>query len=163
MSEDPLIIEGVDVDTFQNFEEDGYSDEEALALSQGLLEGAIPCLKSLYSGLSDYQKMIVKFAVMEMAKYLKLHYEDFSKVTSPFQSESIANYSYSKMAASIKAKENTGVPAFDRAVDVIGELCSAEGGTGEFQVVSETVFQPGYGNFIRRREGRPYNPWSGWV
>lgn len=150
MSE-PSYIEGVDVNTFTSFEVEGYTDEEALVLAQGLLERAVPCLATIYPTLSAAERMVAKFAVLEMAKYIKIDYYHFERATSPFQSETIGSYTYNKMARSIQTSTETGVPGFDRAVSDLGALCemAGDGGSG---ATSEQVFKPGYTSFIERRE-----------
>lgn len=62
------------------------------------------------------------------------------------------SYSYSKLLSRVKDSKDTGVPAFDRAVDMLSDLCLESvdefGNTvsGMFTVSSERVFQPGYHN-----------------
>lgn len=150
MSE-PSFIEGVDVDSFQSFEDGGYSDEDALKLAQAHLEEAIPCLHSKYSSLTEAQKLSAKFAVLEMARYIQNTHEDFDRVTSPFQSETLGAYSYNKMAQAIRSQDKTGVPAFDSAVSLLSGLCAedVDSGTGSS---SEQVFKPGYEDYRKHRE-----------
>lgn len=147
------FMDGITPFALNEFEEAGYSDEDVLALAEGLLLDAIPCLNSVYPNFTESQKTTIKFAVLEMAKYIKIDYFNFERATSPFQSETIGSYSYSKMAANIKKREDTGVPGFDRAVAQFAGLCSIDSEGGGASTTSEQVFKPGYGEFIERREG----------
>lgn len=147
------FIDGITPADLEAFEAEGYSDEDALDLAQGLLEDAVPCLSNIYTDLSPADKKVAQFAVLEMAKYIKIDYFNFERSTSPFSHEAIGSYSYSKMVKSVASMENTGVPAFDRAVGILGALCDQEGGIpGGAVATSEIVFAPGYEDFITRRE-----------
>ena len=147
------FIDGITPADLIDFEAEGYSDEDAIDLAQGLLEDAVPCLSSLYTDLSPADKKVAKFAVLEMAKYIKIDYFNFERSTSPFSSEVIGSYSYHKMVRSVQSMQSTGVPAFDRAVGILGALCDQEGGIpGGAVATSEIVFAPGYEDFISRRE-----------
>lgn len=149
MSE-PSFIEGVDLDSFEQFDAEGYSDEDVLVLAQGLLEDAVPCLKDIYAELSPALKKVAKFAVLEMATYLRNSHENFDAATSPFQSETLGSYSYNKLVRVVSSGENTGIPAFDRAKSLLGALCKVEG--GEASATSEQVFKPGYDKYRQHRE-----------
>lgn len=148
------FIDGITPADLEEFEAEGYSDEDAIDLAQGLLEDAVPCLSNIYTDLSVADKKVAKFAILEMAKYIKIDYFNFERSTSPFSHETIGSYSYSKMVKSVAAMESTGVPAFDRAVVILGSLCDLEEGgiTGGAVATSEIVFAPGYDDFISRRE-----------
>lgn len=150
MSDTPFI-EGVEVGDLESFDTEGYSQEDALTLAQGLLLDAIPCLSTIYSGFSAGDKLAIKFAVLEMAKYIQVDHHNFVAATSPFQSETIGAYTYNKMSAAVKQKTSTGVPAFDRAVDQFASLCGVDNG-GLSQVVSEIVVIPNYKQFRDERE-----------
>lgn len=156
------FIEGITPADLEEFEAEGYSDEDAIDLAQGLLEDAVPCLSTLYIDLSPSDRKVAKFAVLEMAKYIKIDYFNFERSTSPFSHETIGSYSYSKMVKSVAAHESTGVPAFDRAVGILGSLCDQEGGIpGGAVATSEIVFAPGYEDFISRRENG--SSATGWI
>lgn len=151
------FMDGITPDVLQTFEDEGYSDEEVLLLAQGLLLEAIPCLNSIYEKFTDAQKLTIKFAVLEMAKYIKIDYFNFDRATSPFQSETIGSYTYSKMANNVRLNVHTGVPGFDRAVTQFAGLCDVDGGIGAAQTTSEQVFKPGYDRFIHARESLGHN------
>lgn len=149
------------VDHLQEFDDHGYTEEEALDMSKGLLTLAVPCLERI-ENLSVSDKAIIKSAVFEMAKYIMVDYLNFEAATSPFQSETIGSYTYSKMMHSVKTQTSTGVPGFDRAVSYFEDLCaSLFGGDGINQATSEQVFKPGFDNFLEGRERvNPYNTYG---
>lgn len=78
--------------------------------------------------------MLARYGIMEMADkiYLSQPYHEAS--ASPFQSETIGSYSYTKAVASVKKGDATGVMWFDMAVNklksgglTIGDSGSIEG------------------------------------
>ena len=146
-----------------NFEQDGYSDEDALEMATSLLKEAVPCLAEKEGDLTDTQRKLVRFGILEMAKYIKIEFSAFDSALSPFQSETIGSWSYSKAASAVSAQQSTGVPGFDRAVELLGGLCSADGGSIA-SVTSEQVFKPGFEYYERKRMEqsgvipRPYPP-----
>lgn len=162
MSENPVSIEGISTEDLHRLEDEGYSDDEALVLSEGLLRDAIPCLDSIYPSFTDSQKATIKFAVLEMSIVLKSSFYNLEESNSPFSSESIGSYSYSKAQKQVQQNESTGVPAFDRAVDQFAYLCNVDGGM--ISSKSEKVFQPGFHNFLRERQqgirGRYQRQWG---
>lgn len=161
---DEMYIDGIDVEDLAEFEEEGYSEEDAITLGKGLLLRAIPCLPTIYDSLDEAELLLIKYAILEMAKYLRIEYSNFERATSPFQSETIGSYSYSRLMRSVQAGEETGVPQFDRAVALIGPKCYAEDGSDDVAfATSEQVFQEGFHN--RRTtnfdDGYQCNTWFG--
>ena len=145
----------------QDFENNGYSEEDALDMAKGLLLSAVPCLNTLLVSMSNLDKKAIKAAILEMAYYIKIDYYNFERSTSPFTSETIGSYTYSKMSSSVKAGNSTGVPAFDRAVAQFSGLCDVEGGAGGGSyATSEIVVRPGYQTYLNSREGTKFNPWE---
>lgn len=61
------------------------------------------------------------YAIKAMADYAVLNQPYAQAAASPFQSETLGSYSYSKMASSASKGEKTGVMWFDIAVDQIGQ------------------------------------------
>jgi hypothetical protein len=59
---------------------------------------------------------LIEAAILEMAWYLQTNHEDLEAEFSPFSSERIGSYSYSKMQQAAAQGIKTGVPAFDIAV-----------------------------------------------
>lgn len=144
------VFDGISSFDLEEFERTGYSDLDALGMSRALLVDAIPCLNSIYPDLTDAQKSLVKYAILEMAKYIKIEFQSFDTALSPFQSETIGSWSYSKASASVKSGQASGVPGFDRAVSLLGGLCSVDG-DGIASVTSERVFQPGIDSYLSDR------------
>ncbi len=95
---------------------------------QALIQSTL--LFSTVTKLQDYpadedQELLAINAILEMADRLYLDQPHASVKASPFQSETIASYSYSKTSAASKAREgvHTGLFWWDLAVD---ELTRAE-------------------------------------
>ncbi len=92
----------------------------------------------LATGLTDDPKnpqlaRLVKYAILDMAVYTYVTRDEISASYSPYQSERIGSYSYSKqytkMAKSAAINEPTGVPVFDRVVAEILDELAYGGGT----------------------------------
>lgn len=73
------------------------------------------CLASL-DGLNDDQRQMVDFAIVFMADAIHLTAPYQTTKYSPFNSESIGSYSYSKAAAAVTLGKSTGVDWFDIAI-----------------------------------------------
>lgn len=160
-----LNIEGVSPLSLQDFEMEGYSDEDALTLAQGLLASAVPCLSTLYPLMTAGDKLLAKYAVLEMAKYIKIDYFNFERSTSPFQGETIGSYSYNKISSSVGRGEATRVPRFDDAVSRFVGLCEDAGsGVGTTSASSEQVFKPGFDNYMASKKSTTLTSvWGWWV
>jgi len=117
---------------------------------------------------------LAKTAIIALAESLILAQPYAVTMASPFSSETIGSYSYSKMAARVSSAEATGVPWFDLAVlqlGVCGENDSAfsyggieimehdatytqgSGGEGNLRLVSD---EEGFQGIIGPSEG-PYD------
>jgi len=81
----------------------------------------------------------MKAGIMDMAWYLDIQAENKDELYTPFSSERIGSYSYSKIAQSVSRKESTGVGLFDAAVSVLktDDLALAS-------LTSEEVFEQPY-------------------
>jgi len=66
------------------------------------------------------QAQLAGYAIKAMADYAVLNQPYAQAAASPFQSETLGSYSYSKMASSASKGEKTGVMWFDLAVDQLG-------------------------------------------
>lgn len=146
-----LFTEDLFPEDLDTFDSSGYSNADALMLAESLLEDAIPCIETILPTLNAKDKLLAKFAVLEMAKFIQVDFLNFDRATSPFQSETVGSYSYSKMVRAVREGDATNVPGFDRAVSKLAALCENTD-SGAFSSSSEVVFQPGYDNFINRRE-----------
>ena len=63
-----------------------------------------------------------------MAWQIGTSLEDRDAMFSPFSSERIGSYSYSKMAQAVSKGVKTGVPFFDIAVDYLSQFSTESGG-----------------------------------
>jgi hypothetical protein len=68
---------------------------------------------------------LAKYGIMDMADKIYLSQPYKEATSSPFQSETIGSYSYSKLTQSVKKGDSTGVMWFDMAVNKL-----KAGGTG---------------------------------
>lgn len=84
------------------------------------------CLAAL-DDLTDDQKLMVDFAIVFMADAIHLTAPYQATKYSPFNSESIGSYSYSKAASAVSLGKVTGVDWFDRAIQELS-VCDAMDG-----------------------------------
>ena len=73
---------------------------------------------------------VIKAAVFFMALDMSIKEKYEKHTASPFQSETIGSYSYSKMYNTVQNKDSTGILWFDTAVDALS-LCGLENTSGE--------------------------------
>lgn len=98
----------------------------ASALPQALLLFKIgTCLASL-DDLTDDEKKMAEFAILSMADGIHLAQPYQTALASPFNSESIGSYSYSKTAKAIQKGDETGIMWFDLAVSNLSVCSSVE-------------------------------------
>jgi hypothetical protein len=86
-------------------------------------------------------KNLVKYAIIDMAIYMWVSRDDIDASYSPFTTERVGSYSYSKLARAVTQGIDTGVPIFDRVVLYYKQL-SMSSGSG--WTTSEAVFDQGY-------------------
>ena len=82
---------------------------------------------------------LVPYAIMDMAIYLEVNRSDLQSSYSPFSSEHIGSYSYSKQFISKALDASTGVPLFDRVVQWFLNQAYTDS-----SATSEWVFEQGY-------------------
>lgn len=71
--------------------------------------------------------------------------DDSTAMYSPFSSERLGSYSYSKMQQSVQDRVGTGVPGFDAMARYFQDLTQASGGdSAAFGVTSEQVWKQPY-------------------
>lgn len=104
-----------DLSTFTGREINSFGNYAQEALTQASL------LLFLSTNLSEYPEdpqlaMLARYGIMDMADKIYLSQPYVEAAASPFQSESIGSYSYSKMNQAVKKGNNTGVTWFDLAV-----------------------------------------------
>ena len=114
---------------------------------------------------------LVKYAICDMAAYLYVSRDSLDEAYSPFNSERIGSYSYSKtytrLNKAIAFNEPTGVPFFDRVVaelldeDAYGDSMIVGGQQifpDQYIPLQYEVYGP-YGN-PNQDAGRPFPNWS---
>lgn len=90
---------------------------EASAIPQSLLLFKIGTCLASPDDLTSDQQQLVDFAIMSMADAIHLVAPYQTAIASPFNSESIGSYSYSKTAKAIQGGQETGIGWFDMAID----------------------------------------------
>ena len=98
----------------ENYRE-GPSDEDSLQHAADLFSMATGITQQEQLA-SPLERRIVKIAILEMAWALTTRHEDKEAEFSPFTSERIGSYSYSKMQTAVSQGDKTGVDSFDEAV-----------------------------------------------
>lgn len=100
-----------------------YTDE---AIKQAtLLFKIATCLNQFPE--DQTQADLAGYAIKAMADYAVLNQPYAQAAASPFQSETLGSYSYSKMAGKAASGEKTGVMWFDIAVDQLGQCDKNDG------------------------------------
>jgi hypothetical protein len=120
----------------QNYKEE-VSDADALLWASDLFR--------LATGITtdptdEFELRLVKLAILEMAWAIQTKHEDLEESFSPFTSERIGSYSYSKAQQDVAEGRATGISAFDRAV--LYFMAQALGGVPLTD--TEWVFGQGY-------------------
>ena len=115
--------------TFGGRESNSYSDFAVEALSQATL------LLYLATSLSEYPTdpnlaKLAKYGILDMADKIYFSQPFKEAIASPYQSETIGSYSYSKSVAAVKKGDATGVMWFDMAVNKLKVAGSGIGGHG---------------------------------
>lgn len=87
------------------------------------------CLANLPDDLD--QQMLARYAILSYADFIVLTMPHAKAIASPFSSESLGSYSYSKAASAASRGEKTGLMWFDLAVDRLG-VCGDTDGVAEF-------------------------------
>lgn len=110
----------VDISQFSGRSVDEYDPTySGTALAQAtLLFKVATCLTALPDDEVNYE--LAKAAILAMAEQFVLSQPYAKTVASPFSSETIGSYSYSKAAQHIAAGQDTGVLWFDLAVSRLG-------------------------------------------
>lgn len=108
------------------------------AIPQALLLFKIGTCLASPDALSDDGKQLVDFAIVSMADAIHLSAPYQTALASPFNSESIGSYSYSKTARAIQQGKETGVTWFDIA---IGQLSVCDDINGSFAQGGIEVFE----------------------
>jgi hypothetical protein len=121
-----------DLATFTGRESNTFGDFASEALAQATL------LLYLSTDLTGYPEdpdlaMLAKYGILDMADKIYLSQPYKTATISPFQSETIGSYSYSKMTQAVKKGDATGVAWFDLAVSKLKGGGSGVGASGSIQ------------------------------
>ena len=103
---------------------------EGSALPQALLLFKLGTCLASPDDLSDIDKTLVDFAILSMADAIQLSAPFQSAMASPFNSESIGSYSYSKTAQVVVGGLPTGVEWFDIAIAKLSVCLASDGAMG---------------------------------
>lgn len=120
---------------------------ETSAIPQAVLLFKLATCITDPDALTADERLLVDYAILAMADALQLEAKNRLAASTPFNSESLGSYSYSKTAQAIQRGDETGIMWFDQAVSSIGQCDSSD---GDFQrggiEVSESdgVFTSGY-------------------
>lgn len=117
---------------------------ETSAIPQALLLFKLATCIADPDALTAEGKQLVDFAILAMADELQLAAKNRLVASSPFTSETLGSYSYSKAAQAIQRGEETGVMWFDTAVRQLS-LCDST--DGSFDRGGIEVFESG-GDFV---------------
>lgn len=112
-----------ELETFKN-EEVPSSDEQSvtahLQAATDLMELATGIHTDFEPGTLEAR--VMRRGILDLTWYIGTSMEDRDSLFSPFSSERIGSYSYSKAASAISMRGKTGVPFFDLAVDHLSGL-----------------------------------------
>lgn len=121
-----------DLAAFSGRESNSYSNFAVEALDQATL------LLYLATSLTDYPDdpdlaKLAKYGILDMADKIYFSQPYRETIASPYQSETIGSYSYSKSVAAVKKGNATGVLWFDIAVDKLKTAGSGIGASGSIE------------------------------
>lgn len=140
-----------DISDFSGRPVASYTTYSTSALSQALLLFKIgTCLAQFPD--DETEADLAKNAVLDMANSIFLAQKYQAAKASPFSSETIGSYSYSKAAQAVSKGDKTGVMWFDLAIDNLSvcdrsEGSVASGGVEVFE--NDGIFIPGANGDIR--------------
>lgn len=98
----------------------------------------------------DLSVRIMESGILAMSHALWVRSKDANAVLSPFQSERLGSYSYTKMMQMVQSKGLTGIDGFDAAVAYF-----SGGSDSRIGVTSEDVFKRPRAAFIADVYGSP--------
>ena len=109
----------------------------------------------LDTGLEDYPTdtraaQVVKYAIMDLTLWLLAQEESRDEINSPFSSERIGSYSYSKMQAARK-DGSSGIYWLDRLFQM---LSGTDGEASPAWAYSENVFSPCGDTYVDQEAAR---------
>lgn len=122
------------VDELADFKgRDNYGPYADQALAQATLLFSIVTKLNAYPS-DPAQAQLARFAIMEMADRFYLSQPHAEIYASPFQSETIGSYSYSKVLNQARNNEATGVVWWDLAIDELSLVERSTVGSGAITV-----------------------------
>lgn len=137
-----------DLATWKGLESEEELDAPAELVQKHLqLSTAMFLLATGMTKIPDWSSPIghvIRAGILDMAWYIGTTKENQDEIFSPFSSERIGSYSYSKAVKAVQRGEDTDVPFFDMAVKWFKE--SVFDGSGTFGLSSEHVFSQPYGS-----------------
>lgn len=116
-----------DLVTFSGRPEQSYTAYASQALLQALLLFKIGTCLASPDDLDATHTELLNTAILAMADAIFLNQEHQAAVASPFNSETIGSYSYSKTAKAVSAGQPTGIMWFDLAVTELS-VCDRDDG-----------------------------------
>jgi hypothetical protein len=127
-----------------------FGDFASEALTQATL------LFYLATDLEEYPTDInlanlAKYGILDMADSLYLSQPYKESTASPFQSETIGSYSYSRLTRSVKKGNDTGVTWFDLAVSKLRAAGSGIGASGSIEGMEWDGLEVGSGKGGRNK------------
>jgi hypothetical protein len=131
-----------DLATFKGRDSNSFSTFASEALDQATL------LFYLATGLENYPDdvslaRLAKYGILDMADNIYLSQPYQEALASPYQSETIGSYSYSKTVKAIKKGDATGVTWFDMAVNRLKAGGSGIGDSGSIEGMEWDGIAPG--------------------
>jgi hypothetical protein len=110
-----------ELDAFSHGETSQFSiEQKAMSLTQA---SDLLYFATHYDETPDDARLVrlVKAGIMDMAWSLLVRTENKTEIYSPFSSETIGSYSYSKAMSQVSSGLSTGIDWFDKAVMYLGE------------------------------------------
>lgn len=131
-----------DLATFKGRESNSFSAFATEALDQATL------LFYLATGIEEYPEdvslaRLAKYGILDMADNIYLSQPYQEALASPYQSETIGSYSYSKTVKAVKKGDATGITWFDMAVNKLKAGGSSIGSTGSIEGMEWDGIAPG--------------------
>jgi len=133
-----------DLATFTGRASNTFGDFASEALTQATL------LFYLATEIDEYPTdpnlfNLAKYGILDMADSLYLSQPYKESTSSPFQSETIGSYSYTRLTKSVKKGNDTGVTWFDLAVSKLRAGGSAIGSSGSIEGMEWDGLEEGSG------------------
>lgn len=149
--------------TFSGRDSNSYNNFAVEALTQATLLLYLATSISAYPSDPDLAKL-AKYGILDMADKIYFSQPYREALASPYQSESIGSYSYSKSVAAVKKGDATGVMWFDMAVNKLkadGSGVVASGSISAFELDGVEVSDTGQMTVIGASGSHSSNAFGG--